>query len=50
MSLTPRFFRSAITEAQNRAPSPAAVSPAGVLASQMPRMCFSPSQSMPTAR
>ena len=39
-----------MTLAQNRAPSPAVAVSGGVLASQMPSTCFSPSASMPTAR
>ena len=37
-------------EEVGKAPSPAAPSPGGVLATQMPSTCFSPSASMPTAR
>ena len=49
MSRTPLFFRSVMTEFQNRAPSPAVAASGAVLASQMPRTCFSPSASIPTA-
>ena len=50
LSRTPLFFRSAITLPQNRAPSPAVAVSGSVLASQIPRTCFSPSASIPTAR
>ncbi|AQZ63035.1 hypothetical protein BKM31_17605 [[Actinomadura] parvosata subsp. kistnae] len=50
ISRTPRFFRSVITVVQNRADSPAVAVSSGVLASQIPRTCLSPSASMPTAR
>ncbi len=50
MSQTPRLRRSAVTLAQKRAPSPAVAVSSGVLASQMPSTCFSPSVSMPAAR
>ena len=49
MSRTPRLRRSAMTQPQNRAPSPAVAASGAVLASQMPSTCFSPSASMPIA-
>ena len=45
----PRLRRSAVTLAQNLPDSPAVAVSGGVLASQIPSTCFSPSASTPTA-